>query len=110
METTTLYEEQRSSYRVNFPVGNIGQGSVFHQERWLMKLSVKSVIMNECANYFSCDPSRRSCHWCEARGEKCVVLAKGEPCAYFEKAVLPSWSDVAGDYARMVDRKVKVAA
>lgn len=75
-----------------------------------MKLSVKSVIMNECANYFSCDPSHHSCHWCEARGEKCVVLAKGEPCAYFEKAVLPSWSDVAGDYARMVDRKVKVAA
>ena len=95
METTTLYEEQRSSYRVNFPVGNIGQESAIHQERWLMKLSVKSVIMNECASYFSCDPSHHSCHWCEARGRG-ALFWQGEPCAYFEKAVLPSWSDVAG--------------
>lgn len=53
---------------------------------------LRAVVREECANWSS---REGECLW----GHSCHVLG-GQPCAYFERAVLPAWPRVAAEYKR----------
>jgi hypothetical protein len=74
------------------------------------RLSLRGVIAEECANYFSTDPGYRSIRWCEARQAPCRPLGNPPtPCGYFQEAVLPAWPDIAGEYVALVRQRPGIA-
>ena len=70
-----------------------------------MKMTLKSVVQNECACYFREGPFGVS-NFCVNGDKTCVMFAPTfKRCGYFQKALLLAWPDVAAEYAALVGQE-----
>jgi hypothetical protein len=64
-------------------------------------MTVKSVIAAECCNHYREGPYGKA-NWCVAKDTVCPIFTPTfYRCPWFEKAVLPAWTDVAAEWADM---------